>query len=207
MSLDAIARKYGTDKYFKLGGGHNYTPFYDMILKGRDVTSMLEIGVQGGESLKMWRDYFPEAMIYGWDIVDLKHLDSDRILNYVVDQGKASRIAEFFDKNDVMFDFVIDDGSHKVEDQIVSLFNIWPYLNQGGVYIIEDMWHDIFDCFLYRSFRDSYFYEIDKGIIEIAGVERVNYLLNNLVCVQKNNVVFSSSDDKTDHIFYTFFKK
>jgi len=206
MNLDEIARKYGTDKCFKLGGSHNYTPFYDMILKGRQVFNMLEIGVQGGESLKMWRDYFPEAMIYGWDIMDLSHLNGDRIMNYVVDQGKAHRIADFFAKNDVMFDFVIDDGSHKAEDQITSLFTIFPYLNPGGVYIIEDMWHDEFDCFLVREFKDNYIRELNESILE-GGGEAVNYLLDNLTCVQKNNVVFSSSNDKTDHIFYTFFKK
>jgi hypothetical protein len=167
---------------------------------------MLEIGVQNGESLKMWRDYFPEAVIYGWDIVDLSHLNSDRVFNHVVDQGKANRIMEFFNKNDIGLDFVIDDGSHKSEDQIVSLFTIWPFLNSGGVYIIEDMWHDEFDCFLKRAFKNDYFEQISEKIIEIAGVESVNYLLDNLICVQKNNVVYSSSYDKTDHIFYTFYK-
>jgi hypothetical protein len=203
MNLDTIARKYKSDKCFRGGGSHNYTPFYDMILKGKDIKTMLEIGVYEGESLKMWREYLPKTVIYGWDIVPG---ESDDFKLFTIDQGKEDDIYRFFEFNPVNFDFVIDDGSHKYEDQIVSLFNIWPHLNAGGVYIIEDMWHDLFDCFLKRDFKNQYIMQIYDRIIEIAGEEKVTEMLETLVCVQKNNVVFSSSDDKTDHIFYTFYK-
>jgi hypothetical protein len=164
---------------------------------------MLEIGVYQGESLKMWREYLPKTGIYGWDIVPG---ESDDFNLFTIDQGKEDLINEFFEVHPVNFDFVIDDGSHKYEDQIVSLFNIWPHLNAGGVYIIEDMWHDLFDCFLLRAFKGDYYDKIDWRIKEIVGPEKVKSLLETLICVQKNNVVFSSSDDKTDHIFYTFYK-
>ena len=71
--LSKLAAKYGTDKF----GYHHYTPVYDRLLRSyRDKTiRVLEIGVggygdadRGGQSLAMWRDYFPKASIVGIDI-------------------------------------------------------------------------------------------------------------------------------------------
>ena len=36
-------------------------------------------------------------------------------------------------------DIVLDDGSHNMKDIIVSLESLFPMLNDGGVYMIEDL--------------------------------------------------------------------
>jgi hypothetical protein len=62
---------------------HSYLPLYESLLSGkRDSAShILEIGIYYGGSIKLWHDYFPNAMVYGLDI-DLRcadYLQKDRI--------------------------------------------------------------------------------------------------------------------------------
>lgn len=59
---------------------HHFAPLRTKKLK------ILEIGVggyddplSGGDSLRMWKTYFPNSMIYGLDIVDKSSLEEDRI--------------------------------------------------------------------------------------------------------------------------------
>jgi hypothetical protein len=47
------------------------------------------------------------------------------------------------------FDIVIDDGSHMAKETMNCFINLWPYLNNGGWYIIED-WGA---C--YRTYTDA----------------------------------------------------
>ena len=68
-SLEDIGRKWGTDKSTVL---HHYLNFYERFLSPirSDVKKVLEIGVLFGQSVKMWRDYFPNAQIVGFDGID-----------------------------------------------------------------------------------------------------------------------------------------
>ena len=59
-SLHDIFNKYDSDKNSKF---HNYSRQYEELLKkyrGGDIR-LLEIGVHQGESLKIWREAFPNA--------------------------------------------------------------------------------------------------------------------------------------------------
>jgi len=208
MVLEDISKKYNTDKSFDNFVGHNYSPFYDMILKDKkeNIKNVLEIGVAGGNSLRMWKEYFENGKIYGWDILDRKYLNDDKIETFIIDQGKQ-QIDNFFVDNNIQIDFVIDDGSHLLNDQIISLFNIFPHLNNNGIYIIEDMWYDCFDCFLKLGYKKDYIKNIDVRITNLISEEKIKFLLENIICCQKNNVIFSSSEDKSDHQFYVFYKK
>ncbi len=37
------------------------------------------------------------------------------------------------------FDIVIDDGSHQSRHQLISFLHLFPYLKDGGLYVIEDV--------------------------------------------------------------------
>ncbi|MCK9273066.1 class I SAM-dependent methyltransferase [Candidatus Gracilibacteria bacterium] len=209
--LEELAKKYHVDKA-NLGqsGGHNYIPFYEQILRNKkeSIKNVLEIGVAKGVSLKMWRDYFQNATIYGWDILDSSFINDERIQTFIVDQSNISQINDFFSYiGNIEFDFIIDDGSHQFLHQMISLFNLFPKLVSDGIYIIEDLWHNVPDCFLKLERKSNYFNVIDPTIKQIIPKYQIEYLLDNLICCQKNNVTFSSADDKTDHQFYVFYKK
>jgi len=82
--LNELARAHGTDK----AGDHSYTGAYEFHLAGfRDrPVRLLEIGVggyedpdQGGESLRMWKEYFAHGQIFGLDIYDKSSMSSPKI--------------------------------------------------------------------------------------------------------------------------------
>lgn len=132
--LTALGLKYGTDK----ATYHQYTDFYHEHLAPRKdaIRKVLEIGVWDGHSLEMWRDYFPQATIYGVDIW-LHH----RPAGCITVEADGTK-AETFNRppfEGVMFDLIIDDGSHKCSHQQASFEILWPRLNSGGIYIMEDV--------------------------------------------------------------------
>jgi hypothetical protein len=140
--LDLLAALAGTDKY----GVHAYTPVYQALLRARrrQRVALLEIGVggygqaPGGESLLMWAAYFRKGRIYGIDVADSTALSQGRVKVFQcsqVDRARLTRLAEEIGP----FDVVIDDGSHRSEHQIESFRILWPFVKEGGLYIVEDV--------------------------------------------------------------------
>ena len=133
-----LALEYGVDKTPQLG--HSYTPYYHELFKDKkdSIKKVLEIGIQAGASLFMWRDYFPNAEIYGIDIQSTK-LDFIRIHCFQYDQSDAKQLQNFIDTVGGDFDLIIDDGSHRSDDQIFTANFLRKYLSPNGTYIIEDV--------------------------------------------------------------------
>ncbi len=135
--LTNLANKYETDKY----SSHFYTEvyeyfFYPMKYKARKIC---EIGIWKGASLKMFKDYFQKATIYGIDINDASGLDSNRIKTFVADQANKAQLKSFFDTYGGDFDIIIDDAGHTMEQQQISFGYLFKYVKQGGYYIIEEV--------------------------------------------------------------------
>lgn len=152
--LCLLAKKHETDKggrHLRYGGGdsdtcHEYTPVYsDLFAHKRSlVTRVLEVGVNAGSSLRMWEEYFPNAEIIGFDVRREVLFHSGRIRCYYCDQGDPKSIQQALSAaGPGLFDLIIDDGSHELAHQIVTMKELVPYLNVGGLYVCEDM-HD--DC-------------------------------------------------------------
>jgi hypothetical protein len=137
-TLDEIALQFGTDKSSQ---GHNYTPYYDMFfspLRDKAIT-LMEIGIWEGASLKMWEEYFTKAVIWGADIEEKKQYRTPRIATIELNQSSKDSLESFAKP---MYghsvDIIIDDGSHNAEDQILSFKTLFPFLEPGGMYCIED---------------------------------------------------------------------
>jgi hypothetical protein len=145
--LTTLADKYGTDKgsngyHDKFGGhGHHYTEVYEYFFYPLKYSAkkVFEIGVESGASEKMFRDYFPNAIIYGVDIVDESKLDSDRIKTFIADQSKRKQLKAFLDKYGAGYDILLDDGGHTMDQQQISFGYLLPYVRSGGLYVIEDV--------------------------------------------------------------------
>lgn len=146
MSIDRLTELtiiHGSDKF----GYHDYSPNYYHLfkhLKNKPI-KLLEIGVggyadadRGGESLRVWRDFFPKAHIVGIDI-QTKELD----LGPRVTILKGSQVdAKFLDQvvaEHGPFDIIIDDGSHRNEQIVASFEMLFPTLNADGIYVAEDV--------------------------------------------------------------------
>ena len=93
-----------------------------------------------GASLRVWRDFFPNANIYGAD-VDKKILFSDdRIYTFYVDQFNPQSIQEMWKNVDQdNFDLIIDDGAHYFEANKNLFENSFFKLRKNGIYVIEDI--------------------------------------------------------------------
>lgn len=76
--LTRLADNYQTDKGTKR---HSYTDVYELFFRPIKFKAerIFEIGVRKGASLRMFAEYFPNAVIYGIDIEDTTSLDSERI--------------------------------------------------------------------------------------------------------------------------------
>ena len=155
MNLYNLGKKWNCGKTYQ---GYLYK--YDELFKDirKDVTKFLEIGVRFGDSMNMWKDYFPNAEIYGIDIHDCTKFDKfrlredrERINLHIGDQGKREEMQEFIEKYGSEFDIIIDDGGHDVDLQQISLGFFFKHLKDGGIYSIEDL--DTSNKWRYGNFK------------------------------------------------------
>ena len=148
--LCKLAEKYRSDKCPSIH--HTYTPFYYELLKNVPVTSMLEIGIGSPSTmpntpnyvaaagLRMWADFFPNAEVFGIDIYDdcLVGDEVPRVHTYICPQNDIFKLTRFAVQHGP-FDLIVDDGSHDKDHQVLSANVLLPFLNKGGIYIIEDL--------------------------------------------------------------------
>jgi hypothetical protein len=107
------------------------------------VRKVLEIGIGTGASLRMWRDFFPRAMIYGVDIDPKTLFNEDRIRTFLCDQSKESDLLGLLKETGADIDLIIDDGSHNFDDQVFSCLTLMPLVSRGITYVIEDTRREI----------------------------------------------------------------
>ncbi len=135
-TLPQLGLRMGTDK----GTDHSYLEVYEQLfdsLRQRPM-AMLEIGVHRGASLRMWRAWFPDARISGMDISPVAAVVPDCEVITASQTDRAVIEAQWADES---LDLIIDDGSHRLEHQLLSLCYLWPKLKPGGFYVIEDITH------------------------------------------------------------------
>lgn len=141
QQLEELAQQFETDK-LPLG----YLPLYLEYIERQGIkrdapVNILEIGTNKGSSLRTWAEYFPNAKVYGLDVTreyevsDL--LDHSRIITSIVDAGNPSALSR--EVGGMLYDFIIDDGSHEQSDQQVALGVLFRHLLRGGLYVIEDL--------------------------------------------------------------------
>jgi hypothetical protein len=145
--------------------GHDYiTAYYnDKLSKHKfDKISILEIGIYKFDSIKLFRDFFVNAKIIGVD--SFPQLWDDSINDYVYIPNVSKYSSHFIDSysstildnceiymmnayseevlnkiEDNSIDFIIEDGSHRIEDQLYVVENWTKKLKTGGTLIIEDI--------------------------------------------------------------------
>lgn len=150
--LCELAKKHETDKggrHLRYGGGdsdtcHEYTPVYwDLLGEKREaVRHVLEIGVNAGSSLRMWKEFFPNADIVGLDNAPHTLFNEDRITTILADQSSQLSLVMAMghvDPNKPCFDLIVDDGSHEPSHQITTMQTLLPFLRRDGIYVIEDI--------------------------------------------------------------------
>ena len=145
-SLDTIGRKTGTDKS---SVHHDYLHVYESYLKQyrNDPISLIELGVggyqfadRGGESARMWYEYLTAAKIITVDIYPKDNIINDRVEFWQGSQTDVHLLNTILDReSNAMQRVVIDDASHNNQLTIASFHLIFPKLQSGDLYFIEDV--------------------------------------------------------------------
>lgn len=163
------------EKYFFSNSGslidkwHHYFDIYDRHFsryRGTDV-HVMEIGVFHGGSLQMWKDYFgPRAKIYGVDINPYcKQLEEDRVEIFIGNQEDRDFLQSVADAVP-RIDILIDDGGHKMRQQITTFEALFPHIDKHGVYLCEDLHTSYWREFDGGAGRKGTFIEYSKHFID-----------------------------------------
>lgn len=126
---------------------HSYLELYQRLLckKQRTAKNVLEVGIYKGGSIKLWRDFFTKATVYGLDIIDSTQVwdgikNQDRITLYTsTDAYNEDFFTETFLKSGVRFDFMLDDGPHTLESMKAFIRLYSQIMTENGILIIEDV--------------------------------------------------------------------
>lgn len=118
--------------YFEVYDFH-FKPFLNKKI------NLLEIGVNNGGSLWMWKEYFKNSIVSGIDInSECKQWEGIDVNVYIGNQNDIEFLRRVIDQRGE-FDIIIDDGSHMMKDQIFSFNILFEALKDGGIYVIEDL--------------------------------------------------------------------
>lgn len=156
MSLVDLIDNSKTDK----NTTHSYLSLYERLLSKKKETAknVLEVGIgdfgqKNGGSIKLWRDYFTNATVYGLDILPINRvmdelLNDDRVVLYTSTNAYDENffVTHFLNKN-IKCDFMLDDGPHSLDSmkKFIKLYS--QIMTDDGILIIEDVqsmnWIDI----------------------------------------------------------------
>lgn len=193
MSLTDIGMKYQTDK----STYHNFTDFYDSLFHfNKDkVKLLMEIGVASGSSIKMWRNYFKNALIhcYDYDINCLKTVENlPNVIFNLADQNSKESLQNAIHKNILhnSIDIIIDDGGHLSSQQRNTLNVFWPYLKSGGIYIVEDIhtnikhWYPNTVCWS----NNKYYWDESPTLFDTLTKIQLGISINNELTLAQNEI-------------------
>jgi cytochrome c-type biogenesis protein CcmH/NrfG len=140
LDLDIIGVIEGTNKSSSVTLSCDYLRHYQRLF-GRfrkEQINIVEIGVQGGPSLKVWKSYFTRAHIVGVDISPrCARFADDRVSIEIGSQDDPGFLAQVVAKYPPTI--IVDDGSHRADHIIYTFERLFPSLVPGGIYVVEDL--------------------------------------------------------------------
>jgi Methyltransferase domain len=170
-----MARGNPLEAYFRQNRGrliHKWIHYFEIYdrhfapFRNKPVT-VVEFGVYHGGSLQMWKQYFGrKARIVGVDVDPrCKDLTEDRVEVVIGDQedreflrGLRAQLGQV--------DIVIDDGGHKMAQQIATFEEMWPAVRDGGVMLVEDLHTSYWESYGGGYRRPGTFVEYIKDLVD-----------------------------------------
>jgi len=208
--LNYLCDKYGSDKgeIDSLNNpyeweSHTYTDIYDLMFRfqRKQIKLLLEcglgtnnpnlissMGVNGkpGASLRVWRDYFPNALILGVDIDKDILFQEKRIKTYYCDQTNKKSIRKFCNVSNLKLksiDIIIDDGLHEFFAGISFFESMFKYLSTDGFYIIEDVIPE--DIINYKNYFSNHIENLTISFFNLNKDNKPAYD-NRMILIRKN---------------------
>jgi hypothetical protein len=202
--LCEIMTKHGSDKGI---GVHNYTLMYYEMFKdlqnkklnifelglgtnNTDVPSNMGKFGKPGASLRGWREFFTNSNVFGADVDKRILFNEERIKTFYCNQKDVLEIERMWNNptlKDILFDIIIEDGLHEFDANLIFLENSLHKINEGGIYICEDLKIETVELFKKEilSLKKKY----PNFDFEVVILENINnkYNDNNLLLVKKLN--------------------
>jgi len=183
---------------------HNYTTLYYSLFKdlkekplrifelglgtnNMDVPSNMGPGGRPGASLYGWKEFFPNASIFGADIDQRVLFNTDHISTFYCDQTNPEVIQNMWNNPQLKddFDIIVEDGLHTYSANVCFFENSIHKLKPSGYYIIEDIHNNYKDLFLSKIEEWKVKYpNCLFNLVEIPSTR--NYQDNSLLVVYKN---------------------
>jgi hypothetical protein len=195
--LQLILNKYNTQKNSKY---NNYGKYYEKYLNNyiNKQIRYLEIGVSRGESLYAMHEYFNNAeVIVGIDQNPYSIIFEQTQNNIFIEIGKQNNESFLNKVNDKYgrFDIVIDDGTHELDDILISFNTLFPLLNDKGVYIIEntvnirDYLYFFHNLVRYKN-KTSNDYGDNHSIVD---PDKINMKTDNILEYSLGDIIFTNA--------------
>ncbi len=121
---------------------HGYSEIYEKYFfkKKENNLNILELGSFYGNAAASFYYYFKNSKIYSGDIYpDLYRYSSTRIKNFYIDTSNEISIKKNILNNNLDFDIIIEDASHSLKDQIISLFLLFKKISPKGLFVCEEL--------------------------------------------------------------------
>ena len=167
MTLDQLAITHKADKS---SAHHGYCATYEKYfepMRDKDIT-LIEAGVggyqypdRGGNSARMFREYFTRARIITFDIHPKHPINGVEVL-------QGGQVDAEFINGLPECDVFIDDASHQNQLTVKTFHLAWSKVKAGGLYIIEDV---------HTSYWDEHGYGGDANVFELNSQTTMNEFL------------------------------
>ncbi len=183
---------------------HNYSSSYDdffFSIRG-NIKNIIEIGCLNGSSSAVLFYYFYNAKIFSLDIdFSANHVHSKRISRQIMDQSNIKSIRKFINKNSKKkFNIIIDDGSHKQSDILLTFNEFFKTLSAGSFYIIEDISYENQPMVLsiYDHFKNN-------KIVKLDYLDQVEFnKIKNISRIESQQNYYNKNDDKSTQQYILF---
>ena len=98
----------------------------------------VEVGVQNGGSVQMWKNYFGKnVQIVGVDIDERCKQFEEEQINIEIGSQEDPNFWAAFRKKYPRVDIFLDDGGHTMNQQITTLREMFPHIKDGGIYMCK----------------------------------------------------------------------
>lgn len=156
--------------------------------------NILEIGISHGGSMQLWKKYFgKDVHVYAIDInEDCKKLQEEQTTIFIGSQTDKVFLQKVIDQIPDL-DFIIDDGGHTMEQQIVSFEMLFHKVKEGGIYLVEDTHTSYWKSFHGGLKNENSFIEYSKNYIDS---------LYDFHIVDKQNLLVNDITPNINHIAY-----
>ena len=134
-----------------------------------------------GASLYMWREFFPNAQIYGADINPKTIFQDERIKTFLCDGTKKDGLERLIENTGSDIDLFIDDGNHYAHNQAFLCKNLMPLFKKDVIYVIEDL----LAMSRIKRMLHEFDLEFPKFVLENQHCKERHYR-DNLVIVKNN---------------------